>query len=91
MFELDQAKTQQLKRDLLQKAGIDTAHVTYIEVDFSTKQWYEKLEASGYDPTKKTLFLWEGVTLYLAEEDVRNTLREMKAHAAAGSVAKVAI
>ena len=36
--------------------------------------------------TKKTLFLWEGVTLYLAEEDVRRTLRDVHEHAAPGSV-----
>ena len=40
----------------------------------------------GYDPTKKTLFLWEGVTLYLEEEDVRRALRDMKTHSAQGSV-----
>ena len=86
MFELDQAKTQGLKRHYLAAAGVDAAHVNFVEVDFATEHWYEKLEAAGYDPAKKTLFLWEGVTLYLGEEDVRNTLREMTANSAGGSV-----
>lgn len=85
-FELDQAKTQQFKRKLLEKAAIDASHVRFVEVDFSTEHWYKKLEESGYDPTKKSLFLWEGVTLYLSESDARNTLREMKAHSASGSI-----
>ena len=85
-FELDQAKTQGLKREYLGKAGIDAAHVYFAEVDFATEHWVEKLKAAGYDPGKKTLFLWEGVTLYLAETDVRSTLRAIKEHAAAGSV-----
>ena len=87
LFELDKAGTQQAKRSLLQKAAINTAHVRFVEVDFSTQSWYENLEAAGYDPHKKTLFLWEGVTLYFSEQDVRNTLREMQSHSAAGSVA----
>lgn len=85
-FELDQAKTQQLKIDCLKKAGIDTSHVTFVEVDFSTDKWYENLERAGYDPSKKTLFLWEGVTLYLSENDVRKTLKEIKEHAGSGSI-----
>jgi methyltransferase (TIGR00027 family) len=85
-FELDQAKTQQLKREYLEKAGIDTSHVNFVEVDFSAEHWYEKLEATGYDPNKKSLFLWEGVTLYLSESDVRNTLKEIKANTASGSI-----
>ena len=35
---------------------------------------------------KKTLFLWEGVTLYLAEEDVRGMLRDIRSYAGPGSV-----
>lgn len=85
-FELDQAKTQKLKIECLKKAGIDTSNVNYVEVDFSTEHWYEKLEKAGYDPSKKSIFLWEGVTLYLSEKDVRNTLKEIKEYAAPGSV-----
>jgi methyltransferase (TIGR00027 family) len=85
-FELDQTKTQKLKKEYLKRAGIDTSPVTYVEVDFRTEHWYEKLEKAGYDPGKKSIFLWEGVTLYLSEKEVRNTLKEMKAHAGSGSI-----
>lgn len=40
----------------------------------------------GYNPNKKTLFLWEAVTLYLSEKDVKKTLRELKEHSAPGSI-----
>ena len=86
IFELDQATIQQLKRHSLQKAGIDTAHVTFVETNFSQADWFSALTAAGYDPSKRTIFLWEGVTLYLGEESVRNTLRTVKANALAGSV-----
>ncbi len=86
LFELDQAKMQQTKREYLKRVGIDTSHVTFVTVDFTTEHWYEKLEAAGYDPNKKSFFLWEGVTLYLSEIDVRNILRELEEHAVPGSI-----
>ena len=86
IFELDQTTTQQHKRKYLQKAEIDAAHVTFVETDFSQESWFRALLEAGYDPTKRTIFLWEGVTLYLGEESVRNTLRTVKANATAGSI-----
>ncbi len=86
IFELDQAASQELKVGSLDTAGIDASYVTFVPVDFSRDDTFEKLRSAGYDPTKKTLFLWEGVTLYLAEEDVRRTLRGVRENAAAGSV-----
>lgn len=85
-FELDQANTQKFKIEHLKKAGINTSNVSYVEVDFSAEHWYEKLEKAGYDPGKKSIFLWEGVTLYLSEKAVRNILKEIKGHAASGSI-----
>lgn len=85
-FELDQTATQKLKIDCLKKAGIDISHVTFVGVDFTTDNWYIKLEDAGYYPGKKSIFLWEGVTPYLAESDIRKTLKEIKSHAAHGSI-----
>ena len=85
-FELDQPATQELKIAGLHAAGIDTSHVSFVRVDFSQESIFEQLRASGYDPSKRTLFLWEGVTLYLDEKDVRKTLSDIRAHAAPGSV-----
>ena len=84
-FELDQATTQKLKIESLLAAGVDISHVTFVEVDFSKESNFQKLVESGYDPSKKTLFLWEGVTLYLGEADVRKTLQDIRGHAAPGS------
>lgn len=86
IFELDQASTQQLKRKYLQKAGADTFHVHFIEVDFAQDNWFDSLKAAGYDPNKRTIFLWEGVTLYLGESSVRKTLRTIKDNSSVGSI-----
>jgi len=50
------------------------------------EKWYEKLERAGYDPGKRSIFLWEGVTLYLSENDVRKTIMEIQGHTAPGSM-----
>ncbi len=86
VFELDQETTQRLKRDTMAKAGIDSSHVTFVTVDFSTEDPFEKLAAAGYEPGKKSLFLWEGVTLYLSEKAVRETMSAVKAGSPPGSV-----
>ena len=85
-FEVDQPTVQQHKRANLKHAGIDTSHVTFVEVDFRQEEVFSKLCASGYDTGKRTLFLWEGVTLYLSEDDVRKMLRGIRAHAPSGSM-----
>ena len=86
MFELDQAANQRVKREAVKRAGLGGDHVNYIEVDFAQPQWIKSLTGSSYDPSLKSIFLWEGVTLYLSEPDVRATLAVIKANAAAGNV-----
>lgn len=85
-FELDQEKTQKIKIDSLKKAGIDSSQVTFVGVDFATEEWYSKLMSAGFDPARRTLFLWEGVTPYLAESDIVKTVNDIKAHGLPGSV-----
>lgn len=76
-FELDQIETQVMKIKWLEKSGIDASHVKFVPVNFTQDNVFVKLKESGYDPERKTLFLWEGVTLYLSENDVRKMLREI--------------
>ncbi|MHC4954985.1 MAG: class I SAM-dependent methyltransferase [Planctomycetota bacterium] len=85
IFEVDQAAVQKAKIAGLQEAGVDAAHVRFVEVDFSRDELFDRLRTAGYDPGKKTLFIWEGVTPYLAEADVKKTMRDIRANAAAGS------
>ena len=85
LFELDQRNTQSLKINYLKEAQIDVSKVQFVEVDFEKDNWYDRLVAAGFDEQKKVTFLWEGVTLYLAEQDVRNTLKDIKIRSMAGS------
>lgn len=86
VFELDQLSDQAHKRKHLAAAEIDSSHVRFVEVDFADPDWIKALLATDYDPAQKTIFLWEGVTLYLAQQDVAATLTALRENAAAGSV-----
>ena len=84
-FEVDTPKTQQTKREMLKKVGLDTTRVTFVPADFLKENCLEKLVHAGFDPCKPSFFLWEGVTMYLDREAVENTLRII-AGTASGSV-----
>jgi methyltransferase (TIGR00027 family) len=84
-YELDQPNVQEHKRMALSNARIDSDHVCFVPVDFRTQNAFEQLIDAGFDRSKKTLFLWEGVTLYLTERDVRKTLQDVRNHAPSGS------
>ena len=85
-YELDQVHTQRLKLEALKKAGIDHSHVQFVEVDFAKDSWFQNLLDSGFNPQEKAVLLWEGVTLYLSEKDVRKTMKEIKSSFCPGSV-----
>lgn len=86
IFEMDQVAVQQHKVQGLAAAGIVSEHVHFVPVDFSKDDAFAELTSAGFDRTKKTLFLWEGVTLYLSEADVRKTMQDVCSNAPAGSL-----
>ena len=43
-------------------------------MDFNTQTLGERLLAGGYDERGKSLFIWQGVTMYLTAEGVDGTL-----------------
>ncbi|HEV7962046.1 MAG TPA: SAM-dependent methyltransferase [Actinoplanes sp.] len=85
VFEVDSAQTQMVKRETLTKTGIDSSGVTFVPADFEKEDWLARLTAAGFDPGERTLFLWEGVTMYLDREAIEDTLRKI-ASTAPGSV-----
>jgi methyltransferase (TIGR00027 family) len=85
IYELDQSMDQSHKRKHLAAAKIDSSHVRFVEVDFAEPNWINSLLTTDYDPSKKTIFLWEGVTLYLSERAVRATLAALAENSASGS------
>jgi methyltransferase (TIGR00027 family) len=76
VFEVDQPSTQEYKKRRIKEAGIKVPpNLTYVPVDFRRDKLGDILKAAGYDPTRKTFFIWEGVTMYLPEAAIEETLR----------------
>jgi methyltransferase (TIGR00027 family) len=84
-FEVDQPRTQAVKRDALRRAGVDMSGVIFVSADLTEQDWMDRLARAGFDPGRPTFFLWEGVTMYLEREAVESTLRCL-ARTARGSV-----
>jgi methyltransferase (TIGR00027 family) len=84
-FEIDLPRTQAHKLAMLEKAGLSARLATYVSADFETEDWMNKIVAAGFDPGRRALFLWEGVTMYLDRDSVGATLRRI-AGTAPGSV-----
>jgi methyltransferase (TIGR00027 family) len=85
VFEVDSPQTQSVKRETLHKVGIDSSAVTFVAADFEGDDWLACLTAAGFAPDERTLFLWEGVTMYLSRQAVEDSLRTI-ASTAQGSV-----
>jgi methyltransferase (TIGR00027 family) len=86
VFEVDHPATQTVKLRRLKKV-IDPLpdYVTFVAVDFDTQTLGERLFASGYNEQGETLFVWQGVTMYLTPEGVDGTLAFIANHSGPGS------
>jgi len=85
-FEVDHPATQADKLEKVQKIfGQTPERVTYVPVDFNTQSLAECLLAAGYDPGRISLFIWQGVTMYLTPGAVEATLTFVVKNSAPGS------
>lgn len=86
IFELDESAIQAQKKKLLQKAAIELPNgLKFASIDFHADDLHNVLKKAGYDPTKKTLFLWEGVSMYLEEKAVTDMLTFVAKNSGPGS------
>ncbi|MFA5222186.1 MAG: class I SAM-dependent methyltransferase [Methanoregula sp.] len=66
VFEIDHPDTQQVKKEKIREIfGRLPDHVVYVPVDFETQEFGRRLPECGYSPAKKTLFVMEGLIMYL--------------------------
>jgi methyltransferase (TIGR00027 family) len=79
------APSQQMKLRVLRENNIKHCHVTYVSVDFSVETFSEALKKHDWKENERTLFIWEGVALYLPEQAVHDTFRAI-AKCAKGSM-----
>jgi methyltransferase (TIGR00027 family) len=75
VFELDLQATQERKKARLETLfGSLPEWVTYVPINFDAQRLEDVLPAAGFDRTRRTFFLWEGVSMYLTEEGIDQTL-----------------
>lgn len=76
VFEVDHPATQERKRAALRRAQrVLLEGVRFVATDFDAGDLERAMAAAGYEPSRRTLLLWEGVTNYLRAEAVDATLR----------------
>lgn len=85
-MEVDLGSTQAYKRQRLGEIlGVMPSNVSFVPMDFTKDNLLEQLRNAGYSEQQKTFFLWEGVSYYLPESAVKDTLHFVRDHSASGS------
>jgi methyltransferase (TIGR00027 family) len=87
VFEVDHPVTQTAKRDAL-RGVIDPLppNVRFVGVDFDTDDLGERLREAGYSETTQTLFVWQGVIVYLTRHGADRTLEFIARRSGPGSI-----
>lgn len=86
VFEVDHPETQSLKKEKIEMIfGGLPDHVVYVPIDFEMESMGLKLLENGYYRSKKTLFLMEGLVMYIPPKVVEEMLSFIVNDSAKGS------
>jgi methyltransferase (TIGR00027 family) len=78
VFEVDHPATQQWKQARLRALHLEPpSNLIFIPCDFEHQGWIEALRMGGYRQEDPAFFCWLGVTWYLTEEAIFETLRQI--------------
>jgi methyltransferase (TIGR00027 family) len=84
-FELDHSDTQIDKQRRLEAMNVDHRGLTLARVDFRNRDVGAVLEAAGHDADLATLFVCEGLLVYLDQSTIIDLLVGVRARAVDGS------
>ena len=86
VIEVDYGATQDYKKRRVREAlGDFPANVAYAAIDFTRESLGEALRRAGFQRGRKTYYICEGVSMYVPEEAMKETLRVIAAESAPGS------
>ena len=86
VLEVDHPVTQALKKQRVAAAGwLLPDSLTFIPIDFARDNLMEVIKESSFSPHQKSFFSWLGVTFYLTQEVVMDTLKTVAELAVTGS------
>jgi methyltransferase (TIGR00027 family) len=87
VIEIDYRATQDYKRRRVDEAlGGTPANVVYAPIDFAREGLGDVLRRAGFQADRKTYYIAEGLSMYVPEEGMKETLRAIAAQSAPGSV-----
>lgn len=85
VFEVDHPSTQRYKRERVEGLERLAREVRFVASDFEHGTLEGHLAGAGHDATQPSVFVWEGVTMYLSAAAIDATLASIHARAGAGS------
>jgi len=85
VYEVDHPATQAFKRERAAGLPLTAKSVTFVSIDFERETLEEKLHNAGHRAGEPTVWLWEGVVMYLTRAAARATLRSIGRLSAEGS------
>ena len=86
IIELDIEKTQRPKIEIYKRKQVKLPdELVFASIDFNQQSLSEVLMRAGYQKGQESLFLWEGVTMYLNSDAVDGTLSFIKESTQKGS------
>jgi methyltransferase (TIGR00027 family) len=86
IFELDAPVTQNAKIARYKEKGVSIPeNLIFVPIDFDKESIPERLLESGFEKNRKSLFLLEGLTMYLQPDSVDKTFKIIRDFAGAGS------
>jgi methyltransferase (TIGR00027 family) len=81
VFEVDRPVTQVFKRQRVDEVlGGPPGNLTYVPIDFQTESLRDVLASHGYDCTQRSCVIMEGLTMYLSEDALRQTMALIASH-----------
>ncbi len=86
-FELDFPATAQRKAQIVSEnqERLPNPKLEQLEIDFQKQSIRSVLSQSDFDTQKPSLFIWEGVSMYLSRVALRETLRQLHKLSCSGS------
>ena len=84
LYEIDRKEVLDYKNDILEKVPTN-CHRNVVVADLITDSWLHLLLEAGYLANKPSLWLLEGLSMYLSEQEVRQLLDTISSVATLGS------
>ena len=84
VFEVDHPSTQRYKQNRMGRRAPPT-DIRYVAVDFEKERFFEALEHAGFRRSAPSIWIWEGVTMYLPIGAVHEAISQITALTTEGS------